>query len=153
MTASEATALIVEAEPDPRDVQLLEDRLYEFNVQAAGIDDGKWLGLFLRGPDGILIGGAYGWSWGNTCFLRYLFVPAGLRYQGYGTRLMRTVEQEARRRGCRQIVLETHDFQAPEFYRKFGFGITGVVEDYPRGHRLLTMAKQLPPGDPVAALD
>jgi len=54
MTASEATALIVEAEPDPRDVQLLEDRLYEFNVQAAGIDDGKWLGLFLRGPDASL---------------------------------------------------------------------------------------------------
>ena len=152
MTASEAAALIVEAEPDPRDVRLLEERLYEFNVQATGIDDGEWLGLFLRGPDGSLIGGAYGWSWGDACFLRYLFVPAGLRHQGYGTRLMRMVEQEARRRGCRQIVLETHDFQAPGFYRKFGFAVTGTVEEYPRGHRLLTMVKQLLPGDLASAL-
>jgi GNAT superfamily N-acetyltransferase len=153
VTDPEAAALIVETEPDPRDVQLLEDRLYEFNVQATGIDDGKLLGLFLRGPDRDLIGGAYGWSWGDTCFLRYLFVPAGLRNKGYGTRLMRTVEQEARGRGCRQIVLQTHDFQAPEFYRKFGFAVTGVVEEYPRGHRLFTMVKQLPSENPVSALD
>ncbi len=84
---------------------------------------GSWtvrtLGLFLRGADSALIGGAYGWSWGDTCFLRYLFVPAELRNQGHGTALMRTLEQQARMRGCRQIVVETHDFQAPEFYRKF----------------------------------
>ena len=145
MTDFEAAVLTVETEPDPSDIRLLEDRLYEFNAQATGIDDGEWLGLFLRGPDGTLIGGAYGWSWGASCFLRYLFVPAGLRNKGYGTRLMRAVEQEACRRGCRQIVLETHDFQAPGFYRKFGFAVTGTVEEYPRGHRLFTMVKRLPP--------
>src|SRR3954451_16308133 len=64
--------------------------------------------------------------------------------KGYGTRLMRTVEQEAGQRRCRQIVLETHDFQAPEFYRKLGFEVTGGVPEYPRGHQLLTLVKQLP---------
>jgi ribosomal protein S18 acetylase RimI-like enzyme len=153
MTDPQAAAVIVETEPDLKDVQLLEDWLYEFNVQATGIDDGKLFSLFLRRPDGSIIGGAYGWSWGDTCYLRYLFVPADLRNKGYGTRLMRTVEQEACQRGCRQIVLETHDFQAPEFYRKLGFEVTGIVPEYPRGHQFFTLIKQLPSEEQMSVLD
>lgn len=138
--------MIVETDPDPEAVRLLEDRIYEFNVQQTGIADGKLFGLFLRDPAGAVIGGAYGWSWGGTCFLRYLFVPEEMRKQGHGTRLMRAVEQEALLRSCGQIVLETHDFQAPDFYQRFGFVVAGVVEDYPRGHRSLSLVKHLSQG-------
>ena len=133
----------VDTDPDPEAVRLLEDRIYEFNVQQTGIADGKSFGLFLRDPTGVVIGGAYGWSWGGTCFLRYLFVPAELRKQGHGTSLMQAVEQEARLRHCVQIVLETHDFQAPEFYRRLGFDVAGVVEEYPKGHRSFVLVKPL----------
>jgi GNAT superfamily N-acetyltransferase len=85
-------ALIMESEPDPESIRLLEERLYEFNVLATGIADGKLFALFLHGSDGTVIGGAYGWSWGGTCHLRYLFVPSEMRRQGYGTRLMQAVE-------------------------------------------------------------
>jgi len=80
-----------------------------------------------------------------VCHLRNLFVPAELRGQGQGTRLLRAVEQEARLRGCEQILLETHDFQAPEFYRRFGFEVTSVIEGYPRGHSSIIMVKPLLP--------
>jgi GNAT superfamily N-acetyltransferase len=150
MTTTQSPILVMETEPDQEKIRLLEEWLYAFNVGATGIADGKTLGLFLRGADGALIGGAYGWSWGDT-FLQYLFVQAELRDRGHGTLLMRTLEQQARIRGCRQIVLQTHDFQAPEFYRKFGFTVTGVVEGYPRGHRFLTMIKPLPPPEAEAA--
>jgi GNAT superfamily N-acetyltransferase len=143
MTKLGTSALIVETEPDPENIRLLEKRLYEFNVQATGITDGRLFALFLRETDGTVIGGAYGWSWGGTCYLRDLFVPADMRNQGHGTRLVQAVEQEARARHCDQIVLETHDFQAPEFYRKFGFEVTGLVEGYPRGHQYLTLVKPL----------
>lgn len=135
----------VDPDPDPEDIRRLEERIYEFNVQQTGIADGRSFGLFLRDPAGAAIGGACGWTWGGTCFLRYLFVPAELRKQGHGTRLMQAVEQEARRRRCSQIVLETHDFQAPEFYRRLGFGVAGTVEDYPRGHRSFVLTKPLGP--------
>jgi GNAT superfamily N-acetyltransferase len=148
MKAAQSSAPLVEIEPDRGKVHLLEDSLYAFNVEATGIADGESFGLFLRGADDAVIGGAYGWSWGGTCYLRYLFVPAELRGQGRGTLLMRSLEHHARSRGCRQIVLETHDFQAPEFYRKFGFSVTGTVKGYPRGHRLLTMVKPLPIPEP-----
>lgn len=147
---AEPMVLVVESEPDPQNVRLLEERLYKFNVEATGIADGKLFGLFLHEPDGTVIGGAYGWTWGGTCHLRYLFVPADMRNQGHGTRLMQAVEDEARMRRCAQIVAETHDFQAPEFYRKFGFEVTGSVEDYPRDHRSLTLVKSLPRSEPLA---
>jgi len=138
--------LIVETQASPRDVSVLEDGLSRFNAAATGIRDGELLCVFLRGSDHEVVGGAYGWTWGGACYIRYLFLPTEMRRRGLGTRVMNEVEREARARGCRQIVLETHDFQAPEFYRRLGFEITGKVEDYPRGHRSLTMVKRLDGG-------
>jgi ribosomal protein S18 acetylase RimI-like enzyme len=137
--------MVMETEPKPEDVRLLDDWLYEFNVEATGISDGKFLALFLRESDGVTIGGIFGWTWGETCYVRNLYVPAHLRNQGHGSRLMRAVEVEAKGRGCGQIVLTTHDFQAPDFYRRLGFEIAGRVSDYPRGHQYLTMVKYLSP--------
>lgn len=135
--------LTIETEPEPADIAVLEDRLYEFNTAATGIADGKLFGVFLRDAGGAVVGGAYGWSWGGTCHLRYLFIPAEMRGQGLGTRLMQAVEAEARARGGSQMLLETHDFQAPDFYRRLGFEVTAVVEGYPSGHSSLTMTKLL----------
>jgi GNAT superfamily N-acetyltransferase len=121
----------------------LEQRINEFNVQTTGIADGKLLAAFLRDDEGTALGGVFGWTWGATCYIRYLFVPAQVRKRGYGSRLMASVEAEASARGCTQLVLETHDFQAPQFYCKLGFKITGLVSDYPCGHQYLTLVKQL----------
>ena len=54
-----------------------------------------------------------------------------MRGHGQGTMLMRAIQKEANSRDCRQIVLETFDFQAFAFYQKFGFEEVGRVEDYP----------------------
>ena len=137
------TDMVMETEPKPEDVRLVEDRIYEFNVQATGISDAKLLAVFLRENNGVTVGGIFAWTWGNTCYLRYLFIPSHLRNLGHGSDLMRTVEVEAKARGCGHIVLETHSFQAPDFYRKLGFEITGCVDGYPRGHQYLTMLKRL----------
>jgi ribosomal protein S18 acetylase RimI-like enzyme len=135
--------LTVETKPTSQDVRFLRDRLYEFNVAATGIADGNFLGLFKRAPDGSPLAGAFGWTWGRTCYVRYLFVSENLRGQGQGTLLMRAVESEAKARGCRQIVLETHSFQAPRFYQKLGFSIVGHVDNYPQGHQFLMLVKHL----------
>ncbi len=86
--------LVIESDPDPEHARFLDDRIYEFGVQATGITDGKLLAVLLRGPDGKVVGGAYGWTWGGTCYIRHLFIPASMRGRGLGTRIMRTVEEE-----------------------------------------------------------
>jgi ribosomal protein S18 acetylase RimI-like enzyme len=135
--------LIVETEPKFEDIRFLENGLIDFNLQTTGITDGSFIGIFLRGRDGSRTSGLYGWVWGSTCYVRYLFVAESLRGQGQGTRLMRAVEAEAKARNCRQIVLETHSFQAPGFYRKLGFEVIGKVDGYPMGHQYLTLVKRL----------
>ena len=135
--------LILETEPRPEDIRFLEERLYDFNTQTTGITDGELFGFFIRAANGSPVGGVYGWTWGGTCYVRYLFVPEEMRRQGQGTRLMCAVEAEAKARNCQQIMLETFDFQAPGFYQKLGFDVIGGVADYPRGHRYLTLIKRL----------
>src|SRR5262249_27323589 len=131
-------------EPSSADVEFLEERLYEFNAGTTGIDDGLSLGIFLRDESRNIVAGAAGHTWGETCELRQVWVEASARGRGLGRRLIAEVEAEAVRRGCRQLVLSTHSFQAPDFYRKLGFDVVSELPDYPRGHSHLVMRKHLP---------
>ena len=130
-------------EPSSADVEFLEERLYEFNAAATGISDGRTLGVFLRDESGNIVAGAAGHTWGGTCELRQLWVAASDRGRGRGRRLMAEVEAEAVSRGCRQLVLSTYSFQAPDFYRKLGFDIIAELPEYPRGHSHLLLRKHL----------
>jgi GNAT superfamily N-acetyltransferase len=132
-----------EPEPTPEQIQYLEDRLYEFNSGATGIQDGKWLAIFVKNEHGRIVAGICGNTWGGVCEIRQLWVEESGRRQGLGTRLLDATEQEARRRGCRQIVLTTFTFQAPAFYAKRGFEILCAVDDCPRGHQNLLLRKYL----------
>lgn len=133
----------IDAHPATEDVRFLDEQIYEFNQQATGIDDGVELSVFVRDEAGGIVAGLYGWTWGGCCEIRSLWVDARRRGQGIGKRLMATAEQEAITRGCNQIVLDTHDFQAPEFYRKLGFEVVGWHDGYPRHHRKVFLRKRL----------
>jgi N-acetylglutamate synthase-like GNAT family acetyltransferase len=128
---------------DNSDLQQLERLIDQFNIQATDITDVKLFALFLRDEANAVIGGLNGWSWGRTFFVQHVFVPANLRQLGHGTRLMTAAESEAKTCGCAQIVLHTHSFQAPGFYKKLGFEVAGVVPNYPNGHQFLTFVKRL----------
>jgi GNAT superfamily N-acetyltransferase len=133
----------IEANPTPEQVQYLEDRLYEFNSRATGITDGESLAIFVRDERGRMVAGICGNTWGGGCEIRQFWVEESRRRQGLGTRLLGAAEEEARRRGCRQMVLTTFSFQAPAFYAKRGFRVLAAVDDYPRGHQSLLLRKEL----------
>jgi ribosomal protein S18 acetylase RimI-like enzyme len=130
-------------EPTLSDIEYLEDRLYEFNEEKTGIADGRALALFLRDEERNIVAGVAGHTWGGTCELRQVWVAESLRRRGIGRRLLMEAEAEAVRRGCLQLVLTTHSFQAPRFYEKLGFVVVSRVPEYPRGHTQIVMRKRL----------
>jgi ribosomal protein S18 acetylase RimI-like enzyme len=142
MTSQELT---LETDPSEQDVKFLENQIYAYNVDTTGVGGGGSLAYFLRDAGGEILAGISGYIWGDCCDIRYLWVRADLRGLGHGTRLMQAAEDEARRRGCRQVVLDTHSFQAPEFYKKRGFEVTGIFENYPGQHQKLFLRKLLAP--------
>jgi GNAT superfamily N-acetyltransferase len=92
---------------------------------------------------GERLAGLYGWTWGGSCYIQDLWVRKALRGQGYGTRLFYAAEQEARTRGCHQVILDSYSFQAPGFYQKHGYEVFAVLEDHPRHHRNYYLRKRL----------
>ena len=121
----------------------LVDRIHEFNARVTGIDDAALLVASLEDDDGEVVGGVSGHTWGGCCVIALLWVHESRRGRGVGTALMQAAEREAIRRGCRQIVLTTHSFQAPRFYERLGFEALAVVPDNPRGHADIVYVKDL----------
>jgi N-acetylglutamate synthase-like GNAT family acetyltransferase len=115
------------------DVGVLEDRLDKFNRDRTGCLDSELLGFELS-LEGELVGAVAGFTWAGFCELRQLWVDEKFRKAGHGTALLNAAINEARARQCAQIYLATYSFQAPEFYRKFGFKTVAVIENRPPGH-------------------
>jgi GNAT superfamily N-acetyltransferase len=75
--------------------------------------------------------------------VEYLWVRGDHRTQGIGTRLLQAAEQEAMERGCGHAHVETHDFQAPAFYARNGYREFARLDDLPKGHVKIFLAKRL----------
>ena len=132
----------VETQPTPADVRFLEDQLYDYNVEQTGFADGQWLSIFVRDDAGTIAAGLHGWTWGGVGRVQSLWVRSDLRRHGYGTRMLAAAEEEARRRGCDRLILDTTSFQAPLFYQKHGYEIIGVFDEMPP-HKEYRLRKHL----------
>jgi hypothetical protein len=52
-------------------------------------------------------------------------------------------EEEGRTRGCKRAVLYTISFQAPDFYKKYGWRVFGEIPCEPPGTSRIFMTKEL----------
>lgn len=137
--------LVVVDAPAMEDVLALEDRIDQFNVAATGADDGRYLTVILKRDDGTIYAGLHGHTWAGICEIKTLWIDESERGRGLGSRLLAAAEEEARRRGCRVIHLESFTFQAPEFYARHGFEPFARLEDLPAGHANVFLIKRLTP--------
>jgi GNAT superfamily N-acetyltransferase len=130
---------------DERDSAELRDAIHAYNQETTGFRDSLALSCFVRDDDGRLVAGIDGFTWGGYARVEYLWVEESRRHLGYGRQLLEAAEDEARRRGCVTLVLDTHDFQAPWLYTRLGYKLAGTTHDTPRGYRQYLYEKRLSP--------
>ena len=140
---SEHAGVRMGEQPDAAVVDRLGHEISAFNFATTGLHDGRELYGAVHDEDGELVGAVQGWTWGATGWVERLWVREADRGRGLGSELLTAFEREARARGCAQLALTTHSFQAPDFYRRHGFETAGEVADYPAGHSYLLMRRRL----------
>lgn len=117
--------------------------LRDYNESHGGPDKYEGLIYNLTSADGEIVGAVIGSTYWNWFYIDVLWVREDLRRKGYGSRLLETAEEEARRRGASNAFLDTFTFQAPEFYSNHGYRVFGELPDFPAGHTRLFMTKVL----------
>jgi len=114
-----------------------------FNEEQAGDDKAQRICFVLQAPDQEIVGGVIGiiyWDWFS---IDLMWVKDELRGHGYGHRLLTLAEDEARQRGAKYAHLDTFSFQAPDFYKQYGYQVFGELKDFPHGHQRYYLKKQL----------
>ena len=139
----DADDIVITDVHDSAAIAELSERIIAFNVAVTGYDDGRSLSCFLRDADGELYAGLDGYTWGGYAMIEWLWVAESKRGEGLGTRLVRAAEAEAAARDCAVIRVNTHTFQAPDFYRALGYEEIGHAVDAPVGHGEFFFSKRL----------
>ncbi|WP_379134028.1 GNAT family N-acetyltransferase [Paenibacillus sp. sgz500958] len=116
----------------------IRNRLIEFNAEHVPSDintNYEDINLSIKDENGKIIGGlisVFCWNWLEVDIL---WIDQKYRGLGYGSNLLQEIEEIAKHKGCTFIKLNTFSFQAPDFYKKQGYTVIGVLDDAPRGFK------------------
>lgn len=106
---------------DPQLDSRLSDELDAYNFAAVGESNLSEFTVKVEDPSGELVAGLSGWTWGTCAGIGMVWVRDDNRKSGWGARMLAAAEEVARERGCRQVLVSSFTFQAPEFYRRHGY--------------------------------
>lgn len=79
----------------------------------------------------------------NALHIDALWVNEEYQKRGLGSRLLKEVEAVAAENGCTLAHLSTFDFQAKDFYIKYGYEVFGTLENSPEGHCRYYLKKKI----------
>jgi GNAT superfamily N-acetyltransferase len=143
MNKSSTLVISLEDNPPSQDVMYVQNCLQEFNLLHAPADNYQPMQIFLRTEEKTILGGLLGETYWGWLHISYLWIDESLRKQGFGKQIMQIAEQEAVRRGCHSVHLDTMSFQALPFYEGLGYSVFGTLNDLPAGHKRIFLMKTL----------
>ena len=135
--------IVVEKQADQKDIELIKNKLKSHNEKFTSPDNHKELTVFLQEESGEIKGGIIGGTYWGWLYIDSLWIDETLRHKGYGKKLLEMAEEEAKKRGCNNAHLDTHDFQSVNFYKKNGYEICGQLDDLPEGYNRYLLKKEL----------
>jgi len=131
-----------EFNPDHRKV--LGEILKNYNQAAMkGFNTSRVVEIVVKNEKEEVIGGLYAWAFWGWLYVDWLIVHEDYRHQGIGRELMQQAEEKALELKVPKIRLNTFEFQAPDFYKKLGYEVVAIEEDYPQGFKTYYLQKFL----------
>ena len=106
------------------------DGLIRYNTEKMGKQKYKRFAISLSERNKV-VGGIVGEVWTTVLFIQLFWIEQKLRGKDHGTKLIKAIEEEARRFGATHSYVDTMSFQAPGFYRACGYREYGSIEGYP----------------------
>ena len=128
--------------PHNDELEALKAGLNQYNESFTGELLKVKVSSFVKDPSGKVLGGILGeikWGWLS---IEGLWVDENIRNDGWGKKLLITLEQYALSKGISNFRLETTTFQALGFYSKLGYKVYGELPDMPPGHKSYFLQKQ-----------
>lgn len=135
--------IIIDNKADQKDIEFIRNNLKRHNEKFTVPDNHKELAVFLKDEAGKIKGGITGGTYWDWLYIDSLWIEESMRLKGYGKKLLEVAEKEAKKRGCNNAHLDTHDFQAVNFYQKNGYEICGQLDDLPVGYNRYLLKKKL----------
>ena len=129
--------------PTENEIKYIREALNQFNNEIVGEDGHTPLNIVEYDENGNTIGGILGGTYWGWMYVDILWVHEDYRKQGSGSKLLSMAEQEAIRRGCHHVHLDTMSWQAPEFYQRHGYEVIGILPDIPNGNQKYLLQKDL----------
>lgn len=128
------------------DANFVWNKIREFNrctVPMLNYPSYEPYNIVLKNKDNEIIAGILTRVYLKAMFVEVLWVGEKYRKKGIGTELLNKVESYAKDIGCTFIHLDTFSFQAIDFYKKCGYSIFAVLEDYPDNIKRYYLKKYL----------
>ncbi|MEL6560425.1 MAG: GNAT family N-acetyltransferase [Bacteroidota bacterium] len=127
-------------------IKTIVDGINDYNLRGVPEMADTWTALEYAATDqnGNTIGGILGGiGYWNGLEIKILWVAESHRKLGIGSALLDQMERVAKEKGAVISMLDTFDFQAPDFYLSKGYSIIGRIDDFPPGHCRMYFSKKL----------
>ena len=135
--------LELDEHPTPEDFRTVLDGVRSFNRAQTGNERPRPVAYYLRDEGGEIVGGVQGSLWGRSTHIDALWVSDDYRGRGFGSQLMKAIEDYAAAHGHPLIYLETASFQALPFYQSLGYIVFGELAEISKGETLYFLRKEL----------
>ncbi len=129
--------------PNNADMGVVMTQLVAYNASQSGGEVPDYLFIAARDEAGAVRGGLVGATYLGWLSVQMVSLDESLRGHGHGAALMKLAEEEAVRRGCPRVFLETLSFQALPFYEKLGYEVHSKLEGFPPGGARYALIKML----------
>ena len=102
------------------DSDYIREKVIEYNQKHISDEEKKpseKISFIVKNENEEIVGGITGITFWHHVHVDFLWVSEEYRHEGYGTKLIKLIEEFALEKECSLINLDTFSFQAPAFYK------------------------------------